>query len=309
MKWRKRGVIWKPRGDQPWARSHAMLPTPLLIDPETIRIYVNCLDDQGRSRPTFVDVSSYDPRVIKHNAEDPLLDIGPPGDFDDNGLAVTSVVDAGAGRMYLYYAGFELLRTVRYRILTGLAVSHDGGLTFSRHKLNPILERSSAEMLFRCGPYVMRRNGVFKLWYIAGSTFETVWDKSVPVYDLRYQESADGVHWDDEGQISLQLTDADEHGFGRPWVVQCERSDRYRMFYSIRRRSLSAYRLGYAESHDGISWIRKDDEMGLDVGDHGPDNRAICYSTYIEAHGKAYCFYNGNDFGVDGILLAELIDD
>lgn len=308
MKWIKRGVIWRPSGNEDWARSHGMGPTPLLIGDDVIRLYVTCLDGQGRGRPTFVDVSAHDPRTVLREAGRPLLDVGTPGAFDDNGLMATCVIHAGDGEIYMYYAGFEILHSIRYRILTGLAISRDDGENFTRHQSTPILERSDSEQFFRCGPYVLKDGEGFKLWYIAGSTWETIQGKPSPVYDLRYQLSPDGIHWAPEGQPSMQLTGADEHGFGRPWVVRCPDTGRYRMFYSIRRRSFAAYRLGYAESDDGVHWQRLDDQMGLDVSATGPDSEAIMYSTIVQAKGKTYCFYNGNGFGADGICMAELVD-
>lgn len=308
MKWHKHGVIWLPDGQQPWARTHGMGPTPLQLNDDVIRLYVTCLDDQGRGRPTFVDVSAHDPRRVLRQADGPLLDIGEPGSFDDNGLMATSVIHAAPDVIHMYYAGFEILHNIRYRILTGLAVSRDGGETFTRHSVTPILERSATERHFRCGPYVLKDGAVFRLWYIAGSHWEEVNGKPSPIYDLRYQESTDGIRWQDTGVESMRLTDADEHGFGRPWVVKCPDTSLHRMFYSIRRRSLAAYRLGYAESPDGITWTRKDQDMGLDVSPGGPDSDAIMYSTVLSAHGKTYCFYNGNGFGATGICLAELVE-
>ena len=104
----------------------------------------------------------------------------------------------------------------------------------------------------------------------------------------------------------MALTDPDEHGFGRPWVVKRGEAD-YQLFFSVRKRSLGAYRLGYAESTDGMQWVRKDHLLNLDVSVAGFDNRAIMYAAVISVAGKTYCFYNGNDFGRDGIALAELI--
>ena len=306
MQWIKHGVIWRPDGTQPWARTHGMGPTPFQLDDDVIRLYVTCLDDQGRGRPTFIDVSAHDPRQVLREAGRPLLDIGQNGSFDDNGLMATAVVRASPGRIHMYYAGFEILHNIRYRILTGLAVSLDGGETFTRHSTTPMLERSPAELHFRCGPYVMKDGDTFRLWYIAGSSWEDVNGKPSPIYDLRYLESPDGIHWAAEGRESMRLSDGDEHGFGRPWVLKCPSTGLHRMFYSIRKRSLAAYRLGYAESFDGLTWTRRADEMGLDVGDSGPDTEAIMYSTVLQAHGKTYCFYNGNGFGADGICLAEL---
>jgi hypothetical protein len=306
MRWKKRGVVWKPQGNRPWARSHATAPTPVLVDEETIRIYVTCCDEKGRGRPVFIEVSADDPAIVLKGPSEPLLDLGEPGSFDDNGIMATSVVRTGPGATYMYYVGFETLTSVRYRMLTGLAISGDGGVTFQRKQTTPLLERSPAERLFRCAPCVLFEEGRFKLWYAAGSSWETVNGKAMPVYDLRYQESSDGIRWQHAGRQCLELTGRDEHGFGRPWVRRRADTGQYQLFYSIRRRSLSAYRLGYAESTNGIEWIRKDEEMGLDVSSRGPDSEAIMYSAFLEAHGKSYCFYNGNEFGREGICLAEM---
>jgi hypothetical protein len=143
------------------------------------------------------------------------------------------------------------------------------------------------------------------MWYVAGSEWTEIAGKQMPVYDLRYQESGDGVRWRPQGSISMALEGVEEHGFGRPWVVKRGPND-YQLFYSIRRRSLGAYRLGYAESRDGLQWTRKDGEMGLDVSASGFDSQAIMYSAVISAHGRTYCFYNGNGFGEQGFAVAEL---
>jgi hypothetical protein len=71
---------------------------------------------------------------------------------------------------------------------------------------------------------------------------------------------------------------------------------------------MRAYRMGFAKSMDSeIEWQRKDEELGLDVTKGSFDSDAIMYAAAITAHGKTWCFYNGNDFGRDGFALAELI--
>jgi hypothetical protein len=80
------------------------------------------------------------------------------------------------------------------------------------------------------------------------------------------------------------------------------------MFYSIRRRSLSSYRLGYAESEDGRSWQRLDETLNLDVDPSSGafDSDAIMYLATLQIEGKIYGFYNGNEFGKDGFAVAVL---
>lgn len=307
MKWRKLGVVWNTTGTQWWSRTHAMGPTPVLRDDGTIRVFLTTLDEQGRGRPFYVDVAADDPTRVLKVSEHFLMDVGRPGAFDDNGLMAVSVVPLPSGELFMYYAGFELCHHIRYRIFTGLAISRDGGETFQRASEAPVLDRSSAELFFRCGPFAAYEDGRFRLWYVGGREWTDVGGKQVPVYDLRYLESGNGLHWAESGKVCMEVTGADEHGFGRPWIVRRGPSD-YQMFYSIRRRSVAAYRLGYAESSDGLHWVRKDDEMGLDVGAGAFDADAIMYSAVVTAYGKQYCFYNGNNFGGTGFGVAERVD-
>lgn len=306
MKWLKLGLVWNTEGHQAWACSHAMGPTPFLLNPDVIRVFITSLDEKGRGRPGYVDVSAQDPTQVLGTSVDAIMDIGEPGSFDDNGLMPISFVRVPSGELWMYYAGFEICTNIRYRILSGVAVSTDDGRSFRRLRSTPVLERSDSERFFRGGPFALYDEGRFKLWYVAGSEWTTLNGKPMPVYDLRYQESVDGLAWADQGTLSMALTGTDEHGFGRPWIVK-NPDGGYRLFYSIRRRSLGAYRLGYAESRDGIHWDRKDEEMGLDVDADDVASEAIMYSAVIEVHGKTYCFYNGNNFGQAGFCVAELI--
>ncbi len=306
MKWRKLGVVWNTNGTLSWAKTHAAVPTPFRLNDEVIRVFISCRDVQGRSRPIYIDVAARNPTQILNVAPKPLLDLGHPGTFDDNGVMVTSIVANQDGVLYLYYAGFELCHSIRYRIFTGLAISQDGGNSFQRYSQAPILDRTHNELYFRGGPFVMYDADRFKLWYVAGSAWTRLNGKTMPIYDLRYQESRDGIQWEDTGQLSMAITGADEHGFGRPWVIKRATND-YQLFYSIRRRSYAAYRLGYAISTDGLHWVRKDEEMGLDVTPGAFDSEAIMYSAVITVNEKTYCFYNGNDFGAAGFAVAELI--
>lgn len=300
MRWQKNGLVDCPLPAQAGSWSHAMIPTPVVLE-DCIRVYYSVCDSQGRGLPMFVDLDRSNPQRVLGSSGVPLLALGTPGSFDDNGVVPTSVVRTSDGHWLMYYVGFELCTQVRYRLMTGLAISQDG-THFERYQTTAILDRVPGEELFRCGPYVLHENGIFRMWYIAGNSWTRVGDKDLPVYELKYLESADGIHWGPAGLMSLQSTDPDEHGFGRPWVRRL--GSGYELFFSIRKRSLGAYRLGYATSADGIHWIREDSRMGLDVSKSGFDSAAISYSATVAVGGVDFCFYNGNEFGRDGFALA-----
>ncbi|PKO82457.1 MAG: hypothetical protein CVU19_01695 [Betaproteobacteria bacterium HGW-Betaproteobacteria-13] len=303
MRWRKLGLLWRPDGSEPWAYSHAMIPTPLPGADGKLRIYFSTCDREGRGRPAWMDLDPAQPTRILGISRTPLLDLGRPGNFDDNGVVVTSVVRIDERICLLYYVGFELCHRIRYRLLTGLAISEDGGLTFRRYRETPILERSPEELYFRCGPQVVRDGDGFTMWYVAGSEWTEVQGKQVPVYEMRRLFSPDGIDWPDAGQpVQIPLA-PDEHGFGRPWVVR-HGNNEHELFFSVRRRSLGAYRLGYATSTDSSHWQRADDLLGLDVSADGWDAQAVAYSAIVECAGHTYCFYNGNEFGGSGFGCA-----
>ena len=75
----------------------------------------------------------------------------------------------------------------------------------------------------------------------------------------------------------------------------------YRMWFSYKEHS---YRIGYAESQDGINWERMDSRAGIDVSASGWDSEMIEYAYVFRHKDKLYMLYNGNDYGREGIGLA-----
>jgi hypothetical protein len=194
--WIKKGILSIPSEGRSWMHSHAYVPTPIVLDSETIRIFASFRDREGIGRVGFVDVSSDDPFKIIRTSETPCLDIGKPGTFDDNGVTPISVVSDN-GKLYLYYAGWQLSDKVRYFLFSGLAVSDDYGLSFKRVSEAPILDRIDGELMLRSAPMVIKNQKGWHMIYASGSDYINVKGKLVPTYSLRYIKSADGIKWCD----------------------------------------------------------------------------------------------------------------
>lgn len=306
MKWNKLGIIWNSSSLNTNELSHAMLPTPISVDNDIIRIYYTALDKSGRGRPFFIDVSSANPNIILNYSTKPLLEIGSAGRFDDSGVVCTSVIKLSSGTWLMYYAGFEKLLSVRYRIFTGVAESKDQGLTFQKISENPMLDRRDGESLFRAGPFVLEQDGGFKMWYISGDSWQNFEGKELPIYDMKVLTSSDPINWPSHPETSMKINpDLDEHGFGRPWVIKDD-NNMFKLFYSIRVKSKGKYSMGYAESTDGNTWVRKDNIIGLNEAVFDFEKESVCYASVIKGKEKTYCFYNGNNFGESGIAMAVL---
>src|SRR5690242_10389211 len=106
MRWHKLGLVWAPSGQRWWARGYAHLPTPVRRDERTLRVYFAALDDHKYGRLGSVDLDARDPTRILGEAEEPLLDLGELGSFDDCGVVPSCAAEVG-GQEGLYYIGFQ----------------------------------------------------------------------------------------------------------------------------------------------------------------------------------------------------------
>ncbi|HEX8161028.1 MAG TPA: hypothetical protein VF538_04105 [Pyrinomonadaceae bacterium] len=302
MNWTKLGMVYVARGERDWAQTHARVPTSIMLDEDRVRVFAGFLDAGKVGRVGFVDVDARDPLRVLRVSERPVLDIGQPGAFDDNGVQPSCVVRDG-DRLWLYYTGWQLGVKVRYYMFDGLAASDDGGESFTRQRRVPVLDRSDEELFVRTIPHVLRDGARWRMWYIAGDRWIEAGGKQLPTYNMRYMESGDLARWGERGEVCMDTEGEDEFGFGRPFVVVG--GGLHRMWYSIRTRS-KGYRLGYAESRDGLAWARRDAEVGIDVSADGWDSQMLCFACVQPTKYGTYLFYNGNNYGETGFGVAVL---
>jgi len=307
MGWRKQGVFYVPRRRGDWMVSHAQLPTVDLPGDGLARIYFGTRDAFNHTVTTYIEVKADDPREITYEHDAPVLARGELGSFDDGGAMPSCIVNKG-GMKLLYYIGWNAGVTVSYRNSIGLAVSDDGGKTFTRLFRGPIMDRTRDEPHFVSAPWVMLDQGVWRMWYLGGVRWEIIDERPEPIYHIRYAESHDGVEWERRGVVCIDLKGPEEGGVTRP-VVRKENGV-YRMWYARRGRRdyrtnrRNTYRIGYAESADGIEWERKDDQAGIDVSEDGWDSEMVAFGIPYESGGRRLMLYNGNGFGASGIGYA-----
>lgn len=309
LTWRKQGHIFSADGRYPWMTSHAQLPIVDRISPEAFRIYFGTRDERNRTITTYCEVAAEDPQKVLYVHDRPVLDLGSCGCFDDSGAMPSSIVEH-RGVKYLFYTGWNISTPAPYRKAIGVAVSHDGGHTFFRLFRGPILDRTPTEPLCAATPWVLFDGSMWRMWYLSCVRWEAHDDRMDPYYHIKYAESEDGVQWERRGVVALDLQSAEEGGFGRA-CVQRQEGSRYTMWYSYRsgrnfRHNRSAsYRIGYAESHDGIAWTRMDDRARINRSEIGWDADMMAYPFVIDAgDGRELMFYNGNGFGRSGFGYA-----
>ncbi len=308
QEWKKNKLLFRPSGELAWMRTHAQVPTPFWTSDRKLRIYFGTRDAENRTSTVFLEVDSRSPSEVLRVHNDPVLPLGALGCFDDVGVMPGSLV-ATESKTYFFYTGWNTSTTVPYRLSIGLAISHDGGLTFDRPFDGPILDRTPREPYFCSSPCVLRDGGMWRMWYHSATEWLQVRGRPEARYLVRYAESNDGFEWRRSGEIAVGYASSDE-AIARPWVVKDETG--YRMWFSTRSirdyRSVQqqSYRMGYAESTDGISWQRRDECAQLSVSTTGWDSEMIAYPTVFDVENRRYVLYNGNGFGASGFGIAEL---
>jgi len=303
--WEKKGLIYKVNGHLDWNKSHAQVPVADILS-DRLRIYYASRNSKGLSNVSYIEVDEKNPQKILKESKSTLINLGNPGTFDDSGIMPSSIINVGS-KKYLYYIGWTTRKTVPYQNAIGLAISDDGGKTFNKFSEGPIITVNKIEPYFSGTAYVAYDKGIYKMWYLSCIRWDCIDGNQEPIYNMKYAESNDGINWIQTGKVAIEL-EQDEGGIVSASVLH--QNGLYKMWFGKRKRSdyriniKNTYRIGYAESLDGINWIRKDVLSGIDVSENGWDSEMISYPNVIHNNKESFMFYNGNGFGKSGFGYA-----
>jgi hypothetical protein len=311
MKWEKNGHIFSVSGEGGWMNTHAQLPTPLIKKDEgVLRVYFSTRSKQSESGTSFVDLDLDNIRRVIRVNENPILPLGSPGMFDEHGVMPACAIQEGEN-VFLYYSGWQRSTGVLYNNYAGLAISEDGGETFRRAFNGPVFDRTTYEVYSATSPLILKDNDLWHAWYSAGTNWHTIDGKLEHTYDLKHATSLDGRQWRQNNETAVAQKDEYE-ALTMPAVKKI--GDEFHMWFSYRGSAGfrgvgdSAYRIGYANSRDLITWARDDLSAGIDLSETGWDSEMIAYPAICDVNGDTIMLYNGNGFGVSGFGFATLVE-
>lgn len=312
--WRKLGKVFDP-ADFPgrwWMKEFAQAPATLLMD-DRLRVYFSCRpspDAQNRyvSYSAFVDLDRRNPTRVIDLAPAPILSLGNTGEFDEFGTYPVSIISYGDD-LRAYYAGWTRCVSVPFNTAIGVAISRDGGKSFIKEGPGPVLPYTPDEPFVMSGPKIRRFEGQWQLFYIAGRKWKVVDGRSEPVYKIRMATSEDGLSWRKCNRDLIESRIEEDEAQASPDVFRY--GDKYHMFFCYRystnyRSRQYGYRIGYAFSHDLVTWVRDDARAGIDVSDQGWDSEMVSYPHVFEMDGRIYMAYLGDQVGKNGFGLAVL---
>jgi hypothetical protein len=300
QKWNKIGLIFKPHLVEP-SKSHCQHPTPIKISESVYRIFYGSRNSENLTQVFSFDFNMEDLTIIISEPR-PLLVLGELGHFDQHGIYPSSVVESPDGGYFLYTIGFTQGRKPLYHTGIGLATMDQEFKNLSKYSLAPVLSTSQYDPCNITGPYVMRENGIYRMWYVSCIQWTSNGIDYQSHYHIKYAESKDGIEWIREGLVSIAHHQPGETNIARPWIIKEDGT--YKAWFSYNC-GKEGYRMGYAESRDGgYTFERMDHLVGIYPSMEPWENEAVAYPAVIVHKGRKFMFYNGNRFGKDGIALA-----
>lgn len=295
--WKKLGLIFKNENSgNPFLVSHASNPQANFLGSDVYRIFYSARDKENKSSISYFDFNLKTKKKITQSKE-PVLTYGTKDSFTSHGISIGCSYKVN-NRDYFLFMAWQIRGNNHWRGDIGRCEILENELKLTSNKpfigVDEKVDKTSLSY-----PWVIFENGLYKMWY--GSTLNWTSENGEMIHVINYATSKDGENWQKHG-LAIPYEIGIAQAFSRPCVIHYE--DGYHMWFSFRSGDGTPYRIGYAKSKDGISWVLALDEVGIDVSETGWDNEMICYPFVFDHEGERYMLYNGNGFGKTGIGLA-----
>jgi hypothetical protein len=290
-----------------WMHSHAQLPTPMLVDSQTVRVFFASRDKRQYSSIGFVDLRiEGDSVTVSRTCEHPVMSPGPLGYFDEHGVFPSCIVRDG-DRWLMYFIGWNKgFESPMFYASIGVASSQDGEV-FQRLGDAPLLSRSGCDPCLVTSPNVIQYNGRWLMTYVSGiGWFRDDDSRLLSRYHIKLAEGSSPLDWERNGHVAIDLRHGETNA-ARSSVFEV-RKGVLGMWFSFVHSAIGRYRIGYAESTDGLYWHREDAASGIsDLPDFGSE--MLCYPAVFELDGQRWMLVNGNGFGARGFGIARWKDN
>lgn len=250
----------------------------------------------GQSHIGYLDFDMEQMKVISIS-EAPVLSPGPEGTFDQNGLSIGCIIEINKAA-YLYYVGWGNPVKGKFNNTVGMAYWNDSQGGFIKSANNPVLGLDETDALNLTYPFILKTEKQLTMWY--GTNLSWGNNEHEMHHSLRRAQSSNGIDWQKDENIAVDLKHPNEFAIVRPTVIYD--NGLYRMWYSYKG---SSYKIGYAESEDALHWYRKDHLSTIENGSEGWESDEVCYPYVFEYKNRLYMLYNGNSYGKTGFGLAQ----
>ncbi|MGD8968539.1 MAG: hypothetical protein PVI07_13600, partial [Anaerolineae bacterium] len=264
---------------------NAIYAPAVITDAGVLRMWYTGADEFGTGRIGHAE--SADGVNWTRLITNPVLEIGAPGDWDEEGVGQPSVIkQGGLYQMWFFGGNDDGVKQVGYATSTN-------GIDWTKHPGNPVLTvggEGAWDETEVGGPRVLFDGATYHLWYhgYSGSCCDSI----------GYATSPDGINWTKHSGNPV-------FGRGDPgeWddsfiLATAVLSDggQLHMWYSTS--WVDNAGIGYVTSTNGISWTRFLTGPVLPVGSPGEwDENYVSWPAVIRDGGAYRMWYRGHDDG------------
>ena len=270
------------------------------LNKNKIEVFLTGRDKYGISRigRSILEIHNETSLRLLEIEENPILDIGPPGCFDENGVSYPWIV-IHKDIEYLYYVGWVKGGRNRFQNFLGLATKSFEEKIFKRKYNVPILDRTQKEPYGTGSCCVINYK---KKWLMLYTSFLPWAGKSKasyihpniqPSYDIKLATSKDLINWERSYKNILDFKSG-EFIHGKP-VLYENSKDMFELYFSARG---EAYRIAYASGSNINNMIRGEN---LKFNSKEWISETQEYAFPIKINGHKFLFFNGNGYGKTGL--------
>ena len=292
-------LIIKPRKDIWWIEMSVGPCFARQIDINKIELFITGRDSFGISRigKSLLKINNDSSLSVLEIEDDPILDIGPSGCFDENGVSYPWIV-VNKGIEYLYYVGWVNGGNNRFQNFLGLATKPIKEKFFKRKYNIPILDRTEQEPFGTGSCCVFKEKNQWLMLYTsflpwAGkSKSSDSHPYSQPSYNIKVAISNDLINWKRNYKSILEFREG-EFIHGKP--VLYEENNKFELYFSVRGNS---YRIGVA-SGTNIKKLKRGINLKFKYQDWISETQEYAFPILLNK--TKYLFFNGNGYGRTGL--------
>ena len=297
IKFKKNGLIIKAK-DISWVKNHLWVPTAYKLDQSKIIVFFAGRNFQNESDIGYFVYDTNFKKVIKISKK-PILTRGELGTFDDSAAIPSHVIKIGK-KYFMYYVGWTKGYKVPFFSSIGLATSSNIYGPYKKVGKAPIIGRTNEDPLFVATCFVDKKKKLFEMYYTSNLTWKKKKRKIIPLYLIKRCTSKDGFKWKLNKSRIIHFKDKSEVAITRPWIIEYKKQRV--MLFSCKKKFYKIYTA--LEDKKNNSWKRKSLISFSNNLKYKFDNKSQEYCSVIKIKQSYYMFYNGNNYGKEGIGIA-----
>jgi hypothetical protein len=284
-------------------KGYSSHPVVTQIEQSLFRIYFSNRDLKNRSFISFIDYDIEKKRIVKqHNG------IANPkkNSFYENGITLGCYLKEGE-KNYLYFMGWNKTEVnENWRGEIGV-IELDSEMNIKNILDTPIIKISPNDPISISYPCIFKRDHKFIMIYGSTQNLEKRNDLEM-VHKLKVAKSDDGLIWETSNSY-IEFDGLNPNIISRPNIFQ--KNQKTYMLFSYKISQLDKYKIGIAESDNGIYW-KNSGELHFIKPVSGTnetwDNESKEYPYSFNFEGNLYFAYNGNEYGRSGLGLGRILE-